>query len=369
MEKCSENTCHVINKKTMENVFSGIVSGQGRVVFVKGPFLCFYTPSTNAMDVLNTEEIIGPGNDILTIKHHTDKDVIVISTLSKEVVVLEHADGKWTIMYRKSMPKLVTVLAFSHDSVYMADRSGDIHVLREFTDLCMSIRGHVSIVTDMYIDHASQYIYTADKSGEIRQLFCENPVVIRNMMFGHREYISVICEFLEQEIKHLLVSGGGDRHLCLWNVDSNPPILVQKYVLEHQSDKDIDVATIVPLGKDRRCVLVLEQIPEIRVLEVNNNRLVECQRISMSSPCTAAGFADNRLYAALESGEIAMFGYSGESGFIPENGPDIAAKTPQHGREMTHCLLKRNLRQTRRERKSSSEWFRSTDLGVMGPAR
>ncbi|KAF2400205.1 hypothetical protein EJ06DRAFT_510207 [Trichodelitschia bisporula] len=76
--------------------------------------------------------------------------------------------------------------------------------------------GHVSLLTDMLIARMDQrsYIITADRDEHIRvSRDFPQTQVIENFCLGHEEFISKLCLISPT----LLVSGGGDDYLCVWD--------------------------------------------------------------------------------------------------------------------------------------------------------
>jgi tRNA (guanine-N(7)-)-methyltransferase subunit TRM82 len=84
--------------------------------------------------------------------------------------------------------------------------------------------GHVSLLTDMVIaslqsgssGHACSYILTADRDEHIR--VSRGPPqahVIENYCLGHTSFISKLC--IPRWSPELLISGGGDDYLLVWN--------------------------------------------------------------------------------------------------------------------------------------------------------
>jgi tRNA (guanine-N(7)-)-methyltransferase subunit TRM82 len=82
--------------------------------------------------------------------------------------------------------------------------------------------GHISMLTDMqatdvFVDGKKRsYIITADRDEHIRiSRGMPQAHIIEGFCFGHTQFVSKIC--LVDQFPHLLVSGGGDRELLLWD--------------------------------------------------------------------------------------------------------------------------------------------------------
>lgn len=73
--------------------------------------------------------------------------------------------------------------------------------------------GHVSQVTDLVL--TDDYLITSDVDEHIRVSNFPNAYDIHTYCLGHASFISRLCI-----INDLLVSGGGDSYICLWDYKS-----------------------------------------------------------------------------------------------------------------------------------------------------
>ncbi|KAL1970551.1 hypothetical protein VTN77DRAFT_4195 [Rasamsonia byssochlamydoides] len=97
--------------------------------------------------------------------------------------------------------------------------------------------GHVSMLTDLaFVSVSSRdYILTADRDEHIR--VSRGPPqthIIENYCLGHSSFISRIC--IPQSFPELLISGGGDDHLLVW--DWRAGQVLQKVSLSESSPKE-----------------------------------------------------------------------------------------------------------------------------------
>jgi tRNA (guanine-N(7)-)-methyltransferase subunit TRM82 len=107
--------------------------------------------------------------------------------------------------------------------------------------------GHVSMLTDLAfakVDNRS-YIITADRDEHIR--ISRGPPqahIIEGFCFGHEEFVSKLCVTRSG----LLVSGGGDSHLFVW--DWQQYRLLEKLPLRHTVIQYLKTCTEVDISLD-----------------------------------------------------------------------------------------------------------------------
>jgi tRNA (guanine-N(7)-)-methyltransferase subunit TRM82 len=80
------------------------------------------------------------------------------------------------------------------------------------------VLGHVSMLTDMVLGshEGKEYIITADRDEHIRvSRGLPQAHIIENYCLGHKEFVSVL--HIPETHPHLLISGGGDDHLYVWD--------------------------------------------------------------------------------------------------------------------------------------------------------
>ena len=99
------------------------------------------------------------------------------------------------------------------------------HTKTEQRSLCFEhqlLLGHVSLLTDIVCATATfkgstrEYVITSDRDEHIRvSRGMGQANVIESYCLGHKEFISRLCVL--PAFPHLLLSGGGDDYLLLWN--------------------------------------------------------------------------------------------------------------------------------------------------------
>lgn len=150
-----------------------------------------------------------------------------------KLVKIWNADS-WHCTKTICSEKRVSAVCFSWDSQFLifADKFGAVWVTTTInadnlnckTDKAKPLLAHCcSIITGLEISPCGRLIATADRDFKIRvSIFPKNPLggahEIQSFCLGHRNFVSCIS-FLggQADCKELLVSGGGDATVCLWN--------------------------------------------------------------------------------------------------------------------------------------------------------
>ncbi len=81
------------------------------------------------------------------------------------------------------------------------------------------------MVMDMHMARSGKYLITADRDEKIRVTQYPGAFEIESFCLGHTQYVLIfdlliLCRFVAKivELDHgLLISGGGDGTLCLWD--------------------------------------------------------------------------------------------------------------------------------------------------------
>lgn len=186
-------------------------------------------------------------------------------------------------------------------NVIVADKFGDVYstpvdsiVVDEKT--LSPILGHVSMLTDVKMVTSNkskkQFILTADRDEHIKVSNYPTAYVVKQWLFGHQEYVSVLHAL---EGRDLLVSGGGDDYICLWNWYSNElldkaqlrEILEPYFTPFHQTPErfltetsvpEISVSKIVSLADDYLLVLV-ENVKCLILFKIENDSKLALKQV------------------------------------------------------------------------------------------
>ncbi|RYO87012.1 hypothetical protein DL766_005280 [Monosporascus sp. MC13-8B] len=151
------------------------------------------------------------------------------------------------------------------------------------------ILGHVSMITALATASSGgkPYILTADRDEHIRvSRGIPQAYVIENFCLGHKAFISALC--IPDSQPELLVSGGGDNELFLWDW------LAGK--LLYRVDLLVRVQEVVPgalkiavtglhsyhTERGSSVIAMCERVPALFVFEVRGNALVYVQTLNLS---------------------------------------------------------------------------------------
>ncbi|RYP56537.1 hypothetical protein DL771_011856 [Monosporascus sp. 5C6A] len=150
------------------------------------------------------------------------------------------------------------------------------------------ILGHVSMLTALTTASSGgkPYILTADRDEHIRvSRGIPQAYVIENFCLGHKAFISALC--IPDSQPELLVSGGGDNELFLWNWLAGK-LLYKVDLLARVQEVVPDALKIAVTGLDSyhtergsSVIAVCERVPALFVFDVQHNALVHVQTLNL----------------------------------------------------------------------------------------
>jgi WD40 repeat protein len=102
----------------------------------------------------------------------------------------------------------------------VVDKQGDIHCANALKlDSWVLMGGHTaSVITDMQIIQEGSLLATADRDEKIRLSQFPELFHITGYCMGHTSVVSSLCEAITPSSRRLLVSGGWEHKLCVWDV-------------------------------------------------------------------------------------------------------------------------------------------------------
>lgn len=214
-----------------------------------------------------------------------EKYIIGTTDSDKAVVILSidfTKDNCLSLVKRQVFPKRPCAVLTTVDdkSLVLADKFGDVYELPIDASApvdekeLVPILGHVSMLSDVLVaEHeGKQFILTGDRDEHIKVTHYPKSYVVKHWLFGHHEFVSTLhsCNFGE----NILVSGGGDDYLMLWNWWTNEilarvelrelvlPFLNDSHLpperfLQEDSPTEISIARVASLTNNGENLLIV----------------------------------------------------------------------------------------------------------------
>lgn len=153
---------------------------------------------------------------IVCVKFSPSERLLAICHSSKKLFILNTSN--WSVKKVLTVSRKLTHILFNSDERYLISntRSGDVVQYDLMDDRCTKgtyLLGHNSIILDILLHPTERYLLTCDRDEKIRISNYPNCYNIHQYCLGHIEFVSCL-NFLNDDI---LISGGGDGNLRLWN--------------------------------------------------------------------------------------------------------------------------------------------------------
>ncbi|CAG2218146.1 TRM82 [Mytilus edulis] len=127
-------------------------------------------------------------------------------------------DAEWKIINRRPVPRRCTSLTFTSDEKYvlLSDKTGDAYrfCIDDETHAGELLLGHLSMVLDIVVARNDEFVVTCDRDEKIRVSCYPNSYNVHSYCLKHTEYVASIIYIKDHD---LLVSGGGDGKVIIWN--------------------------------------------------------------------------------------------------------------------------------------------------------
>lgn len=232
------------------------------------------------------------------------------------------------LLKRQVFPKRpCSVLTTLDDKqVVVADKFGDVYEIdAEVTEVVaekdlVPILGHVSMLSEVIVaEHENKlYVLTGDRDEHIKVSHYPKTYVVRNWLFGHHEFVSClhICDFN----KDILISGGGDDYLLVWNWwektqlsrielrELLTPFLNDSHLpperfLRDDSEREICISKVTTYCQDDQKVLVVlcENTKCLLTFKIEDNmNFVHKQTYIFDHPVIDFVIVSNKVLAAID---------------------------------------------------------------------
>lgn len=268
-------------------------------------------PSSNSSPIPGVTPIF---NYIRSLTLSANEQYLICTTDSdKAVIIFEikfSSSNCLELMKRQVFPKRPCSISIDDSDIVVADKFGDVYSIKIDSEPPVSekslvpILGHVSMLSeDLVVPfNNKKFILTSDRDEHIKVSNYPKSYVVKNWLFGHREYVSEL--HIPQSNPELLISGGGDDFLCLWKWYENKEIckiqlrdLIKPYLndshlpserfMTESSIMEISVSKLLTYKSNDKLILIVscEQTNCILTFEISENYAVKhLQTFEVSSP-------------------------------------------------------------------------------------
>ncbi|KAJ3332597.1 hypothetical protein HDU76_013701 [Blyttiomyces sp. JEL0837] len=188
---------------------------------------------------------------------------------------------------RETLKRPNAMLFVDQNTLFIADKFGDVYSfdLKEGGDHGRLLLGHVSILSDMAFSTDKKFLITADRDEKLRVSCFPHTYDIHGFCLGHESYISKIAVLPLQS--DVVVSGGGDPYLYIWDISSLNLILridlrtiLDAAGVKHPSDWTV---TSLKASSNRPILtLLLDEVPQYE-LAPNDKLLAPINTITTDS--------------------------------------------------------------------------------------
>lgn len=187
-----------------------------------------------------------------------------------------------------SSPKKISDLIFTNNGQYIlaANKFGDVMAMcteaKEGQYLPSAVlMGHFcSIITCISLSkyHKPEVFATSDRDGRVRiSILPDNPMEgaheIQSYCFGHTKFVSSAA-FIESNGIEIIVTGGGDGCLKVWDIDSGKEIDSKRLSTEEDS---CAILKILPSADAKSAIVILDGSTKIRRITFENNKIQESE--------------------------------------------------------------------------------------------
>lgn len=232
------------------------------------------------------------------------------------------------LVKRQVFPKRPCAVLTTMDdkSIILADKFGDVYEIGIDAEQpipekdLVPILGHVSMLSDVLVaeHNGQQYVLTGDRDEHIKVSHYPLTYVVKHWLFGHREFVS--CLHLASFNNDILISGGGDDYLLLWDWWARKQLarvelreLVEQHLtdahfpperfFQEDSQKEICITKVLTLSKNgNNLIFVLcENTNCILTFVVNEDNSVSFkQKLVSESPIVDITLVDEKLFAVVD---------------------------------------------------------------------
>ncbi|KAJ3325853.1 hypothetical protein HDV06_002238 [Boothiomyces sp. JEL0866] len=223
------------------------LTGLDKLLFVSGSKIVILESKTGKIATIS--ESLGKAERVIPNDQHAKKQLrTIVYHPAKKLLAFVSDDKELQIWDAQSLKVINKRLSFSKDAKHLmvADKFGDLYKLTVDNpdEKPLLLIGHVSILTDMSFTSDSKYLVTSDRDEKIRVNKYPETFDIHQFLLGHTVFVSKVLAL--ENSKEILISGGGDDWLGVWNYTTGK--LIQK----------LDIVTGLELGEVKPTVIALK---------------------------------------------------------------------------------------------------------------
>lgn len=291
---------------------------------------------TNVQTKIPKFPVPGPGappiyNYIRCLQLTDDEAHLIGTTDSDKAIIIFKIDFNnencLTLIKRQAFPKRPCSIsvADNNKTAIIGDKFGDVYKIGIDSEPAVEektlkpILGHVSMLTDVLVaeNNGKQYLLTSDRDEHIKVSHYPQTYVVKHWLFGHDEFIS---SMIFPPNKNLLVTGGGDDSIFLWNWIDNQLLStvnlrdhVEKYLTDahypperfrnESSPKEISVVKLVRV--ENRVIVLLENVKCLISLIIEDEKTLQIEKVlDLSAPLVDISLSDKTIIGASDSDKL-----------------------------------------------------------------
>eukprot|EP01118_Nematostelium_gracile_P018689 TRINITY_DN8401_c0_g1_i1.p1 TRINITY_DN8401_c0_g1~~TRINITY_DN8401_c0_g1_i1.p1 ORF type:complete len:350 (+),score=68.18 TRINITY_DN8401_c0_g1_i1:41-1090(+) len=271
------------------------------IAFANGKLIFVWIDGDQPIKTLQHEDIVR------SFSFHENLPLFVSAGDDKQVKLWNTSD--WSCSGTLKIGKKILQVAFSRPdtqnpsgTIVFSDKFGDCYwsVLPTLGEPVILL-GHFSTVTQMIFSLDHSLLITADRDEKIRVSHFPLAYDIEQYCLGHRTFVSRLC--IPPQYPNLLISGGGDGSIKLWDFRSGKELFSFNTHSQPNPGQNINIITLACSSKNNTVVAILEGVCKVLLFTVSDHDLTLQQEFA---------FPDSKLFDACfdVSGNLWIVGYN-----------------------------------------------------------
>ena len=236
-------------------------------------------------------------------------DTLAIGTSDKFVIVLDINSKDELAKFK--IENSITGIIFSPVNsrcFFVADNGGQITQIDLSLKSSSLLLSHFSTVTGVATDFSGKFIFSTDRDGKVRVSKYPDAFQIETYLLAHSAFISKILVLHDlQADRNILVCGGLDKFLTIWNIDDMTLEAKIDYSSLISDSKDTAVLDICSNGKV--IYFILENSFNIFSCSKkdSNEWMIQTERSFPTQPFTICIDSEDSLWVSFDSAKNYLF--------------------------------------------------------------